>query len=61
MTDDFINAPPCRTMTNRLEDISACVFDAYGTLFDIGCVVRGAPDGSISDLSALSGWLPIHD
>ncbi len=27
-----------------LQDISACVFDAYGTLFDVGSVARGAQE-----------------
>ena len=31
-------------MPERLDKISACVFDAYGTLFDIGSVARGAQD-----------------
>jgi len=26
----------------RLEHLSACVFDAYGTLFDVSSVARGA-------------------
>lgn len=29
-------------MSSRLNDISACVFDAYGTLFDVSSVARGA-------------------
>ena len=29
-------------MQERLNGISACVFDAYGTLFDVGNVTRGA-------------------
>jgi len=28
----------------RLEHLSACVFDAYGTLFDVSSVARGAQD-----------------
>lgn len=31
-------------MPERLNNISACVFDAYGTLFDVGSVARGAQD-----------------
>ena len=31
-------------MPERLSKISACVFDAYGTLFDVGSVTRGAQD-----------------
>ena len=31
-------------MPGRLNKISACVFDAYGTLFDVGSVARGAQD-----------------
>lgn len=43
-------------MPERLSGISACVFDAYGTLFDVGSVTRGAQDElgerwqSLSDL-----------
>lgn len=29
---------------NALTGIEACVFDAYGTLFDISSVARGAQD-----------------
>lgn len=29
-------------MPERLRNITACVFDAYGTLFDVGSVARGA-------------------
>ena len=40
----------------QLQPVSACVFDAYGTLFDTGSVARGAQDAlgdrwqQISDL-----------
>lgn len=30
--------------TKQLEGVHACVFDAYGTLFDVGSVARGAQD-----------------
>jgi 2-haloacid dehalogenase len=38
----------------RLNDISACVFDAYGTLFDISSVARGARDELGEQWQALS-------
>lgn len=41
-------------MPNRLNDISACVFDAYGTLFDVSSVARGAQDALGERWQALS-------
>lgn len=37
-----------------LEHIDACVFDAYGTLFDVGSVARGAQDALGERWQALS-------
>ena len=39
---------------SRLNDISACVFDAYGTLFDVSSVARGARDELGEGWQALS-------
>lgn len=41
-------------MPNRLNGISACVFDAYGTLFDVSSVARGAQDALGERWQALS-------
>ncbi|MFA7416568.1 MAG: haloacid dehalogenase type II [Rhizobium sp.] len=41
-------------MPQRLNDISACVFDAYGTLFDVSSVARGAQDALGERWQALS-------
>jgi len=41
-------------MSQRLSDISACVFDAYGTLFDVSSVARGAQDALGERWQALS-------
>lgn len=38
----------------RLPDIRACVFDAYGTLFDVSSVARGAQDALGERWQALS-------
>ena len=38
----------------HLEHVSACVFDAYGTLFDISSVARGAQDALGDRWQALS-------
>lgn len=38
----------------RLSNISACVFDAYGTLFDVSSVARGAQDALGEGWQALS-------
>ncbi len=38
----------------RLDGIRACVFDAYGTLFDVGSVARGAQDALGERWQALS-------
>lgn len=38
-----------------LKQISACVFDAYGTLFDVSSVARGAQDALGERWQALSG------
>jgi len=40
---------------SRLTGISACVFDAYGTLFDVSSVARGAQD-ALGD-----GWQALSD
>jgi 2-haloacid dehalogenase len=40
--------------TRPLENIRACVFDAYGTLFDVGSVARGAQDALGERWQALS-------
>lgn len=37
-----------------LQHVSACVFDAYGTLFDVGSVARGAQDALGDRWQALS-------
>lgn len=41
-------------MAPILADIRACVFDAYGTLFDVASVARGAQDALGADWQALS-------
>lgn len=38
----------------KLNNIEACVFDAYGTLFDVSSVARGAHDALGDDCLALS-------
>lgn len=38
----------------RIEDVQACVFDAYGTLFDVASVARGAQDALGERWQALS-------
>lgn len=38
----------------KLEHIEVCVFDAYGTLFDVSSVARGAQDALGEDWPALS-------
>ena len=38
----------------RLDGIRACVFDAYGTLFDFNSAARGAADALGPDWAALS-------
>ncbi len=38
----------------RLDGIRACVFDAYGTLFDVSSVARGAQDALGERWQALS-------
>lgn len=38
----------------RLEGVAACVFDAYGTLFDVSSVARGAQDALGERWQALS-------
>ncbi|MDP2810605.1 MAG: haloacid dehalogenase type II [Rhodocyclaceae bacterium] len=40
--------------TRQLEGIRACVFDAYGTLFDVSSVARGAQDALGDRWQALS-------
>ena len=39
---------------NALTGIEACVFDAYGTLFDVSSVARGAQDELGASWQALS-------
>lgn len=41
-------------MMTRLDGIAACVFDAYGTLFDVSSVARGAQDALGERWQALS-------
>lgn len=41
-------------MNPRLSNVSACVFDAYGTLFDVSSVARGAQDALGDRWQALS-------
>ena len=41
-------------MSKQLSDISACVFDAYGTLFDVSSVAHGARDALGERWQALS-------
>src|SRR5271154_2915726 len=42
-------------MTLRLPNIAACVFDAYGTLFDVNSAARSAQD------SLAEKWQPLAD
>jgi 2-haloacid dehalogenase len=42
-------------MSKKLHDIDACVFDAYGTLFDIGSAAHSAED------SLGAKWRPLAD
>lgn len=42
------------TAAIRIDGIRACVFDAYGTLFDVGSVARGAQDALGERWQALS-------
>ena len=39
-------------MSAPLAQVRACVFDAYGTLFDVGSAVAGCPDASLAERGA---------
>jgi hypothetical protein len=41
-------------MTAKLGEIQACVFDAYGTLFDFASATRGCRDSLGDDLDKLT-------